>query len=270
MKRFSTMLLPLLIGSSFFMSGCDSDCCATPQKQKKEPANPINQEAPVAVIDLVGNVATNGECTPGDTIALVPKSTDSDGTIAQNIWKVDGQVVGNTQIVCPDDTQTKTICLTAVDNDGLQSEEVCKVITGKEDTIIPPTNITTPPVSLIYKGTVFDDGQELNCDKVHDTDTIDTDGVPNIYGSDQAIKTITWTYTYYKAGDVIESGPFTKTQAEYNQEHGLPEGACKKWFHTYGGVEKIKFSLTTLDDDDETNTTKYVFTVADGKLTEEE
>ena len=266
MKRLSIMLLPLLVGSGLFVSGCDSSCCAVPQKT--EPVNPGNQQPPKAIIDLAGNITANGECTPGDTITLAPKSTDSDGTVTQNIWKVDGQVVGNTQVVCPDAAQTKTICLTAIDNDGLQSEEVCKNIKGKA--IIPPANITTPPVSVIQKGTTFDDGQEFNCDNVHDTDTIDTDGVPNIYGTNHAIKEITWHYTYYKAGDVIESGPFTKTQTEYNQDEGLPEGSCKKWFHTYGGVEKIKISLTTLDDDDETNTTKYIFTVADGKLTEEE
>ncbi len=257
MKRFHYMFLSA-VAVSLFLNGCDSSCCG-PVEEKTDPQN----NPPVAKINLAG-LPASGECTPGNTVNFTSASTDSDGTVTETIWKIDGTVVANPSTLCPDNGETKTICLTAIDNDGLHSQEVCTIIKGSA---VNPILTTTPPLSLLENSITYSDGQVISCDNVHDTDTIDTDGVANPYGSDHAIKQVTWEYTYYKAGDVIESGPFIKTQSEYNQDEGKPEGYCQKWFHTYGGVVKIDITLTTLDDDDETNTTKYVFDVATGTLT---
>ncbi len=252
MKRYSLILLPVLLG--VLISGCDSQCCS---KVESTPA--VDNKAPIAKMVLNGTQA-NGECTPGDAITLTPQSTDSDGTVTDNIWKVDGTVVGNTTVTCPDDGKTKTICLTAVDNDGKQSPQVCKTLTGKavQAQILPP-------VSKIIKGANTGDGQFLDCTQVHDQDTIDTDGVENLYGSDKAIKEVIWTYTYNKA-DGTQDGPNVKTQTEYNTDEGNPAGFCKKWFHT-NDVNTIDFSIKTIDDDDQTTTTDYVYDVANGTLT---
>ena len=126
MKKYSLFLVPLLLGVWF--EGCESACCG-PVTEKKSDPKPADQNPPVAQINLSG--ALNGECTPGDTVTLTPASTDSDGTVTENIWKVDGVVVGNTAVTCPDAGESKTICLKAVDNDGLESQEVCTTITGK-------------------------------------------------------------------------------------------------------------------------------------------
>ncbi len=253
MKKYSLILLPVLLG--VWISGCDSQCCS-----KVEPA--VDNKAPVALINLNG-IQVNGECTPGINITLTPGSTDSDGSVTDNIWKVDGTEVGNTTVTCPDAGTTKNICLTAVDNDGKKSQEVCKTITGKAQQVTQ----ATPPASIIKKGTTFNDGQEFTCDKVHDTDTIHT--YPNdiyLYGSNtpKDIKEITWKYTYHNTDGSVNTN--TKTQSQYNQDEGKDAGYCTKWFHT-DDVKTIDFTITTVDDDQQTTATNYTFDVGAGTLT---
>ncbi len=269
MKKYSLLLLSLMAGISFV--GCDGECCINDQA---DPAPIVEQQAPVAKILLNGSeVSGLIECTPGETFTLTPASTDSDGTVTDNIWKIDGIEVGNTTIVCPDDKVSKTVCLVAMDNDGLFSDkEQCITFTGKTTEVTLVTPSTTPPVSIVQKGALTGaDGIYFDCSQVHDTDAIHT--YPDdtyLYGSNDPkdIKEVTWNYTYYKPDGTIENGPLVKTQSDYNAEENLATGTCLKWFHINADVAKIDFSLTTIDDDKETNTTDYSYDVATGTLTQ--
>ncbi len=268
MKNHSLLLLPLLVAITF--CGCDSECCLD---DGVEPAPIAKQQPPVAKILLNGSqVSGTKECTPGETIELVSGSTDSDGTVTDNIWKIDGAEVANTTIVCPDDKLTKTVCLLAMDNDGLYSdEEQCVTFTGKAVDVTPPQPTTTPPIAIVEKGDLTGDGIYFNCSKVRDTDSVHT--YPDdtyLYGinTPKDIKEVTWNYTYFKADGTIEDGPHTKTQSDYNTEGAHPEGMCSKWFHINADVAKIDFSLTTIDDDKETNTTDYSYDVGTDTLTQ--
>ncbi len=269
MKKYSLLLLPLLAG--IVLVGCEDACCLDDTVNDPQPKT---QHPPVAKILLNGvEIGAAAECTPGEAITLTPASTDSDGSVIDNIWKIDGAEVSNATIVCPDDKQKKTVCLSAMDNDGLYSkEQKCVTFTAKATPVTPPQPTTTPPLSIVEKGELTGaDGIFFDCSKVKDTDTIHT--YPNdtyLYGSNtpKDIKEVTWNYTYYKADGTIEDGPNTKTQSDYNAAGGHAPGTCKKWFHLDNGVAKIEFSVTTIDDDQESNTTNYSYDAASGTLTQ--
>jgi len=270
MKKFSIMLLPLLVGTGLFVNGCDSSCCGpVPEKVQKNNSDPQpNLEPPKAAIILEGSsVTANGECTPNERIVLQPASTDKDGTIQQNIWKIDGQVVGNTEVICPNPNETKTICLTAVDNDGLKSGEVCKTLTGKA---VQTTPQATPPAVIIESVNPPGDTIFMSCEKVHDTDTLHLhpEDAPFLYGSNtpKDIKEITWTYTYHNTDGTV-SGPTSLTMTEYNLQENKPAGSCQKYFHR-AGVDHIDYTITVRDDDRQESTKSYTYNIATGALTE--
>ncbi len=254
MQKYQLTLLSVLT-ALFIFNGCDSSCC---QDVK-------DKIAPTPVITQNGQ-KINGTITCDNaevqTITLAAASQDSDGEVTQNIWTEDGNPINDGIVQCPPAGQTKEVCLTAVDNDNLENQ-TCITIKGIDTT--PPAPQLKPPVSIIEKGEDTGDGIYMDCSKVHDQDTIDSDGVTNPYGTDKAIKEVTWTYTYYTDDNTVSEGPNVKTQTAYNDAEDLPEETCKKWFHTTN-IFKIVFSIETLDDDNQTTTSQYTYHVGDGTL----
>ncbi len=265
MSKFSLTLLPALFGMVVF-NGCDSSCCMD------VPAGSLI--APTPVITLEGNPLQGTlTCDPAtnEIITLTAASTDSDGQVVENIWKVDGVESGSV-VSCPEAGKSKQICLVAVDNDNLKNE-TCVTLTAKTTVTPPQPTEPTPPETRLTKGTEVSDGVYLQCDQSHDTDTLHLypEDAPFPYGSNtpKDIKEITYNYTYFKADDSIESGPFETTQTQFNEANDQPVGTCKKWFHTNNGVAKIEIKATALDDDRQTTTVTYVYDVASGTLTKQ-
>ena len=268
MLKTAYTLLPALLGM-FLLNGCDSSCC-----MDVPPASNNGLQAPTPVITLDGQpLQGNLTCDPttNQTITLTAASSDPDGRVVENIWKVDGVESGSV-VSCPAPGESKQICLIAVDNDNLENQ-TCVTLTANNTQ--PQEPQATPPLPVLTKGDVDGDGGGLylQCDNTHDTDSLHLypeDG-PFLYGSNDPkdIKEITYNYTYYKADGTIESGPITTTQTEFNEANDQAPGICKKWFHTNNGVATIKVVMTALDDDRQTNTKTYIYNVADGLLVEQ-
>ena len=268
MLKTAYTLLPALLGM-FLLNGCDSSCC-----MDVPPASNNGLQAPTPVITLDGQpLQGNLTCDPttNQTITLTAASSDPDGRVVENIWKVDGVESGSV-VACPAPGESKQICLIAVDNDNLENQ-TCVTLTANNTQ--PQEQNPTPPTAEIVKGEIFDDGINLDCSDVHDTDTIHLypDDGPYIYGSNtpKDIKEVTWNYTYKYPDGTIEDGPHTKKQTDYNAESGQPAGTCKKWFHTTdndgNAIGTIEISITTFDDDHQTTTTEYIYNVANASLT---
>ncbi len=260
MTRYKLLLISTVCAS--LLAGCDGACCGDVNQTK----NSIKEYGgdtkliPPAVKFTITDVI-HGNCTAGKVLTLQSQSTDSDGTIIENIWEQDQNLIDTTTITCPEEGKTSTICLTSTDNDN-QKAKSCQTITGIKDT----NDITQKPLSLLTLPNDGDtgDGQYIDCSDIKDADNIRT--YPDdiyLYGSNtpKDIKTVTWEYTYIKADGSIESGPTIQTQAQYNAENNEIDGQCKKWFHTGNGVTKIDIKFTTFDDDHESNTTNYIFDV---------
>ncbi len=239
------------------LNGCDGECCKDVQ--------PDTKAAPVPVITYNGQ-QLNGTLTCDNaveqTITLVAASSDSDGNVVQNLWYEDGNPVSDGVVQCPPAGQSKQVCLKAVDDDNLENQ-TCITVSGINST--PPQPQLKEPVAELVKGESTGDGIYMDCSNIHDQDTIDTDGVENLYGTDKAIKEVVWKYTYINADD-SQDGPNVKTQTEYNTENGLGAGTCKKWFHT-DSVKTINYEITVIDDDDQNTTASYTYNVIDDILT---
>jgi hypothetical protein len=145
MIKYSLALLATAI--VIFSTGCENECCGS---VKKDPAptpspEPAANAAPV-ILDLLGtsNNSTKS-CTPGEILNLSANATDPDQNLDENTytWKVDGTVITNGTVDCPADGQTKQVCATVKDEEGLESNEVCITLQGKEEpAACPPLEIT--------------------------------------------------------------------------------------------------------------------------------
>jgi len=273
MKKYSLLLLPLLIG--FVFNACESNCCGPVEETTPPPPPQPDLVAPTVNELNLNGIDANNECTPGETINITADTSDTDGTVTDTIWKIDGQEVANPTTTCPDDGQTRTICAIAVDNDGLKSDEKCVTITGKAEAVAQPT----PPLALVTFNkdvdTTGDNGIFLHCEDMHDTDDIHlypNDG-PYLYGSNDPkdIKEVIWQYTYKYPDGTLENDPHEMTQTAYNEQENKEPGSCVKWFHTQDAqgnpLGTILFEVTALDDDDQATTTNYIYDIANQTLT---
>ena len=230
--------------AALMLIGCDSDCCMDVQPE-------VANIRPTPIIQLDGQpVGSTLTCDPTENgvITLTAASTDSDGQVVDNIWKVDGTTITDSTISCPEPGGSKQICLVAKDDKNAEAQKCITLIATQSQ---PPLTTTTPPASVLLVGEGTGDGIYLDCTDVHDTDTIHT--YPDdtyLYGSNtpKDIKEVTWKYTYFYADGTVQEGPNTKTQTEYNEAEGLTPGSCKKWFHQYDGagaeIATIKIELT--------------------------
>ncbi len=128
-------ILPAAVASVFILyTGCDSQCCESTE------AETVVNSAPV-IADVLG-VPNNSvkECTPGETLDLTTSATDPDANLDENtyVWMVDGQVVTNGTVDCPADNESKQVCVTVKDEEGLQSNQVCITLQGKEEPVACP------------------------------------------------------------------------------------------------------------------------------------
>jgi hypothetical protein len=143
MIKYSFALLATAIIA--FNTGCDSDCCGSNVPEQTQTPQTATNTAPV-ILNLLG-VANNSTktCTPGEVLDLTANATDQNQNLDENtyVWKVDGTVVTNGTIDCPADGQTKKVCATVKDEEGLESSEVCITLDGKaEPATCPPLEIT--------------------------------------------------------------------------------------------------------------------------------
>ncbi len=204
----------------------------------------VSKKANILPIASIENLDV--QCTVGDEIFPDgSNSNDEDGNVTSYEWIIDGNKTSAEQkptFSC-DTEGTKEICLTVTDNDGADSEQLCKTITAIAAPIpIPQT--TTPPIAVISFGEYDGDGFWFDCSQSYDTDTIDGDDTPQ---NDEKIISNIWNVTkYYNDGKV--EGP-----------HG--NELCQKWIGTSSDLKHMDINLSVTDDDGESSFTikRYIF-----------
>ncbi len=257
MKKYSLLLLPLLIG--FVFNACDSECCGPVEETTPPPPQPDLVAPTVNELNLNG-IDANNECTPGETINITADTSDTDGTVTDTIWKIDGQEVANPTTTCPDDGQTRTICAIAVDNDGLKSDEKCVIITGKaaEPELKNPTAIITPG-ECSSSDAGDNTARWFACGDSHDNDDIDP--TPDIGRTDTNIYKCEWEISVVTDDDTI-AHPLT--YVTFLEDGGIaPDSTAvePKWIGQEGNYKIIKLTVTDDDGQQDTVIKKYDYTL---------
>lgn len=234
------------------ISGCDSDCCMDVQPE-------VANIPPTPIIQLDGQpVGSTLTCDPTENgvITLTAASTDSDGQVIDNIWKVGNTEVQNGVVECPNPGESKQICLIAVDNNNLDNQ-TCFILIGKSGTPPEEEPSTLPPYIELKKG--FKDHNDagfIGCKEIHDEDNIDSDNKENPYGTDHAIEEIYWDITY---ADGTPHDPNPITQTLWNGTDPLfNEGDCGKWVQHTGAKIPVTIKVTPIDDEGEKMTYEYI------------
>ncbi len=116
----------------------------------------VPNKPPVAKIALAKK-----QCTVGETlIADASQSSDEDGFVTHFNWTPQSQDIARTTFSCntPGEHQ---ICLSVVDNKGLQSERVCETITVQKPANKPPVaKVTLLPEECRVGETALADGTQ--------------------------------------------------------------------------------------------------------------
>jgi len=208
----------------------------------------VSKKANIPPTALILNMPT--ECTIGDQILPdASQSSDIDGNVTSYQWIIDGNVslTDKKPVFSCNIIGVSKICLEVKDNDGANSETVCKSIVGKASIIPEPQ--TVPPVAIITIVENYGDGFDFDCSQSYDGDTIDGDQTP---GNDGSVISAIWlVLKYYTDGSV--EGPHGGT-------------TCTKWIGTKPDLDYMDVTLIVTDDDGEESNTTERYTYEGGEL----
>ncbi len=212
----------------------------------------VSKKTNILPIAIITNL--NQECIVGDEIFPDGStSNDEDGNVTSYEWMVDGNATSSEKkptFSC-DKEGTKEVCLSVIDNDGANSEQLCKPITAIAPQI-PIPQITTPPVAVISFGEYDGDGFWFDCSQSYDTDAIDSDDTPQ---NDESIISNSWSVKkYYTDG------------SEDKKPHG--NELCQKWIGADSSIKYMDINLSVTDDDGESSSTIKRYTFENPNLVE--
>jgi hypothetical protein len=128
----------VLLGAIALFVGCDGDCC---QEGKAVVVSENVKPVVTRVLGEVGNATVT--CIPGNTRNLSANGSDTNGNLDTNTYSytVDGVTNTTGTVTCPADGETKRVCATVKDEEGLVSDEVCVNVKGVAD----PVTVTCSP-----------------------------------------------------------------------------------------------------------------------------
>jgi hypothetical protein len=243
--------LYIIILLSGLFVGCNNNCCE--QELLKDSLSVKGNQTPIARIT---NLPTKIQC---ETIinASGKSSIDPDGTIDKYYWTLDGENIGQMNdsqpnIELPCDDSIHKICLSVVDNKGLQSAtNTCQAIKVMfSDRIIIQVDKKLP-VAIIKKEKADENQYKFFCNDSYDTDVIDSDNKVNPIGKYNSIVKCEWSVTKY----YIDSDDFIK----HNDNSEI------KWINVDSTIYKsIDLTLTVIDDDGQTNSTTQSYIIPEG------
>ncbi len=200
----------------------------------RKPAN----RPPVAKIENVP-----AECTTGETfVADGTTSSDSDGTVVSYLWSEDANASYSVEpkpLFRCDAEGVKEICLQVKDNEGAESEKVCRQVTVKA-----PVVELIPPVAKIE--VAFNEGDSTrsftaDCQGSYDPDTVDSDNNPQNDG--KVVDAVFTVQKFFKDGTSDEPH----------------SGTCPKWISIPDGLDHIVITLEVTDDDGQKTTLTHIY-----------
>jgi PKD repeat protein len=200
----------------------------------RKPAN----KPPVAKIENVP-----ATCTVGETfVADGTTSSDVDGSVVAYLWSEDDNTTYATEdkpLFRCDAEGTKEICLQVKDNEGADSQKVCKSVV-----VEAPVAQLIPPVAKMEVSLNQDDPTlsfTADCKGSYDPDTVDSDNNPQNDGTVvDAIFTVQKFFT-----DGTSDDPHT--------------GSCPKWISIPDGLDHVVITLEATDDDGQKTTLTHTY-----------
>jgi hypothetical protein len=222
-----------LVSSVLFINGCDGECC-----QNVPLTQSVSVKGNQTPIPVITGLPTEAPCGT-ELTAYGTNSYDPDGTIASYIWKLDGTTLNGSEsasAVLPCDGKTHQVCLTVVDNEGLQ-QTTCQTININNEKTQPPISSCDLQPKITYekghslqykfycKDTIYD-GEKIDPNKaICEWKVSKTliDGTTKVYQLTGPLQWINVDAKKYKALDITLSVKNDDCEASITEHYLLPK-----------------------------------------------